>query len=111
MKYILINSSLLTRSMMIIMFLILGGCAVNPVTGKKQVALMSEAQELALGAESDPQIIAQFGLYDDAEMKSFIELHGNEMAAISHRPNLQFHFRILDSPVVNAFAVPGGYVY
>lgn len=111
MKYILINSSLLTRSTMIIMFLILGGCAVNPVTGKKQVALMSEAQELALGAESDPQIIAQFGLYDDAEMKSFIELHGNEMAAISHRPNLQFHFRILDSPVVNAFAVPGGYVY
>src|SRR5688572_21507744 len=111
MKNFLINSSLLTKSIIATLLVLVVGCAVNPVTGKKQVSLMSEAQELALGAESDPQIIAQFGLYEDAEMKSFIEKHGQEMAAISHRPNLQFHFRILDSPVVNAFAVPGGYVY
>ncbi len=87
------------------------GCAVNPVSGKKQIALMSEQQEIALGAESDPQIIAQFGLYENAAIQKFIDTRGQEMAAISHRPNLKFQFRILDSPVVNAFAVPGGYVY
>ncbi len=87
------------------------GCVANPVTGKKQLTLMSEQQEIALGAESDPQIIAQFGLYDNEALQKFIDLHGQEMARISHRPNLKYQFRILDSPVVNAFAVPGGYVY
>src|SRR5688572_24599202 len=82
-------------------------CAVNPVTGKKQISLMSEAQEIQLGAESDPQIVAQFGLYENAELQAFINKHGQEMADISHRPNLKWTFRILDSDVVNAFAVPG----
>lgn len=91
--------------------LFVAACAVNPVTGKKQISLMSEAQEIALGAESDPQIVAQFGLYENAELQSFINTHGQRMAAISHRPDLKWTFRILDSPVVNAFAVPGGYVY
>ena len=86
-------------------------CSTNPVTGKKQVSLMSEAQEIQLGAESDPAIVAQFGLYQNDEMQRFIEEKGQEMAAISHRPHLKFQFKILDSPVVNAFAVPGGYVY
>ena len=90
---------------------ILSGCAVNPVTGKKQLALMSEAQEIALGQQSDPQIIAEFGLYENATFQKFIDTHGQNMAAISHRPNIKYTFRVLDSPVVNAFAVPGGYVY
>jgi len=96
---------------LVCLFLTLMSCAVNPVSGKKQLALMSEQQEIALGAESDPQIIAEFGLYDNPEIQQFIDKHGQEMAAISHRPNLKYQFRILDSPVVNAFAVPGGYVY
>ena len=86
-------------------------CAVNPVTGKKQLALMSEAQEIALGAESDPQIIAEFGLYDNPTLQNFINKHGQEMVKISHRPNIKYQFKVVDSPVVNAFAVPGGYVY
>ena len=89
----------------------ISGCAVNPVTGKKQVSFMSEAQEIAMGADADPQIIAQFGLYDNEEIQKFINTHGQEMAAISLRPHLKYQFRILDSPVVNAFAVPGGYIY
>jgi predicted Zn-dependent protease len=72
---------------------------------------MSEAQEIQLGAEADPQIVAQFGLYEDPELQSFINSKGQQMADISHRPNLKWTFRIVDSPVVNAFAVPGGYVY
>lgn len=91
--------------------LILPSCAVNPVTGKKQFMLMSEQQEVALGAQYDPSVISTFGLYEDDELTSFITEKGNEIAKISHRPNLEYHFRILDSPVVNAFAVPGGYIY
>lgn len=86
-------------------------CARNPVTGKKELMLMSEGQELALGKESDPGILAQYGLYNNPTLQAFINEKGKEMAAISHRPNLPYEFKILDSPVVNAFAVPGGYVY
>jgi len=86
-------------------------CATNPVTGKKQVVLMSESQEIAMGQEADPQIIAQFGLYEDTALQNFINRKGREMAAISHRPGIQYNFRIVDSEVLNAFAVPGGYVY
>lgn len=86
-------------------------CAVNPVTGKKEFMLMSTNQEKALGASYDPQVIQQFGMYDDEKLQQFITLHGEKMGHISHRPELNYQFRILDSPVVNAFAVPGGYVY
>jgi len=72
---------------------------------------MSESKEIALGAEYDPQIVASFGLYEDEKIQAFINQKGQQMAKISHRPNLNFSFRVLDSPVVNAFAVPGGYVY
>ena len=72
---------------------------------------MSEAQELALGQEADPQIVSQFGLYDDPALQRFIDEKGQKMAAISHRSNIKYNFKILDSPVINAFAVPGGYVY
>ena len=90
---------------------LLNSCAVNPVTGKKEISFISAEQELALGAESDPAIIANYGLYDDDEIQAFINEKGKEMGAISHLPDLEYKFRILDSPVVNAFAVPGGYVY
>ncbi len=86
-------------------------CAKNPVTGKKQVTFMSPAQEQALGDQSDPQIVGAYGLYEDQRMQSFIDQKGSQMASVSHRPDLKFTFRILDSPVVNAFALPGGYVY
>jgi predicted Zn-dependent protease len=86
-------------------------CAVNPVSGKKQVVFMSEAQEIAMGQQADPEIVAYFGLYEDAALQKFINEKGQQMAAVSHRPNLKYEFKIVDSPVLNAFAVPGGYVY
>ncbi|MDI1322171.1 MAG: M48 family metalloprotease [Algoriphagus sp.] len=89
----------------------IGGCAVNPVSGKKQVVFMTEGQEIAMGQQSDPEVIAFFGLYDDPELQKFITEKGNELAAVSHRPKLAYEFKIVDSPVINAFAVPGGYVY
>ena len=91
--------------------LISNSCAVNPVTGKKQIVLMSESQEIAMGAAADPEILAQYGRYEDKILQDFITQKGNEMAAISHRPDLKYEFKIVDSEVLNAFAVPGGYVY
>ena len=72
---------------------------------------MSESQEKALGASSDPQIQAEFGVYGDEKLQTFLNEKGQAMAKISHRPALPFQFKVMDSPVVNAFAVPGGYVY
>lgn len=89
----------------------LNTCSTNPVTGKKQLVLMSEEQEIAMGKETDPQVIASFGLYEDKALQEFLVSEGRKMAAISHRPGLEYHFRIVDSDVINAFAVPGGYVY
>ena len=86
-------------------------CAVNPVTGKKQVMLMSEAQEVQLGISYDPQVVATFGLYNDPDLQNFVQAKGAEMGKISHRPNLEYHIKVVDSPVVNAFAVPGGFIY
>lgn len=91
--------------------LVLASCSRNPVTGKREVMLMSENQEISMGKSSDPQIVAQYGLYEDQRLQNFINAKGQEMARISHRPNLDYEFKILDSPVINAFAVPGGYVY
>ena len=85
-------------------------CAKNPVTGKNQVVLMSESQELAMGTEADPQVVAQFGLYEDSSLQRFIREKGQQMASVSHRPNIPYTFRIINSDVVNAFAIPG-YVY
>ena len=89
----------------------LSQCATNPVTGKRQVALISEEQEVAMGREADPAIVAQYGLYEDKDLQAFINEKGKQMGAISHRPNLDYQFRIVNSEVLNAFAVPGGYVY
>jgi predicted Zn-dependent protease len=86
-------------------------CAVNPVTGKKQLVLMSEAQEVAMGKDADPSIIQEYGLYENKELQDFINQKGKAMGAVSHRPNLEYNFRIVDSEILNAFAIPGGYVY
>lgn len=91
--------------------ILLSTCARNPVTGKREVMFMTEGQEIALGKQSDPQIVAAYGLYEDAKIQSFIQEKGIAMAAISHRPHLDYEFKVLDSPVINAFAVPGGFVY
>lgn len=104
------NSGIFIVTLLIFQLLITA-CARNPVTGKRQLVLMSENQEIAMGKEADPQIVQEYGLYEDEALQAFINEKGKEMAAISHRSNLDYEFKILDSPIINAFAVPGGYVY
>jgi predicted Zn-dependent protease len=103
----------LTRAVisLLLLSMLFGGCAVNPVTGSRELMLISEEQEIAMGKQSDPAIVAQYGLYQDETLQKFIDEKGQMMAQISHRPHLSYEFKIVDSPVVNAFALPGGYIY
>jgi len=87
------------------------GCAINPATGKRQLMLVSESQEIALGRENDKTITAQMGLYDDDALQAYVQWLGRRLAARSERPGLEWTFRVVDDPVVNAFALPGGYIY
>lgn len=96
---------------MIFIAIAMSTCATNPVTGKKNFVTVTEAQEIQMGKEYDPQVQAMYGVYQDDKIQKFINDKGQEMAKISHRPNLNYEFKVMDSPVVNAFAVPGGYVY
>jgi predicted Zn-dependent protease len=105
-SHILVNAVLFAAAVTIVV-----ACAVNPVTGKKQIMLMSEAQEVALGVSYNPQVLATFGEYADAELQAYVQAKGTEMGKISHRPALEYYVKVIDSPVVNAFAVPGGYIY
>ena len=91
--------------------LTLAACAVNPATGKRQLVLISESEEVQLGRDNDKAIVAQFGLYEDEALQRYVEQLGRRMAARSERPDLDWTFRVLDDPLVNAFALPGGYIY
>jgi len=91
--------------------LCMGSCATNPVTGNRELAFISESQEISMGQQADQSILAQYGEYDNPELKALVEDIGQRMVPISHRPSLDFHFRLLDDSIVNAFALPGGYVY
>lgn len=93
------------------LFTLLVSCYRNPVTGRNEISFMGEDQEKAMGAQSDPSVVAEFGRYEDKALQDFITTEGDKMVKVSHRPDLKFEFKILNSPVVNAFALPGGYVY
>ncbi len=99
------------RGIVLFLGLFLLSCAVNPVTGKREFMLISESEEIQLGEQSDQEIIRAYGLYHDPPLETYLGDLGARLVAVSHRPKLKFHFRLLDSPVINAFAVPGGYVY
>lgn len=90
---------------------IVAGCSVNPATGKRELNFVSTSQEISMGRESDPAILAEYGAYADTSLASFVNTVGRKLAAVSERPELDWHFRVLDTKVVNAFAVPGGYIY
>src|SRR2546430_4329575 len=91
--------------------LLFAGCARNPATGKNELMLVSESQEIQMGQQADSQVIASIGLYPDQALQSYIMDLGKKLAATSERPNLPWTFRVVDDPSVNAFAIPGGFVY
>ncbi|MEO5989040.1 MAG: M48 family metalloprotease [Candidatus Eisenbacteria bacterium] len=86
-------------------------CATNPATGKREFSLVSPDQEIAIGREGYAATIAEYGLYDDPRITAYVDSIGQRLAKSSELPTLQWHFTVLDDPVVNAFAMPGGYIY
>ncbi len=87
------------------------GCAINPVTGQHEFVLMSEEQELTLGRQGHAEVIKEYGIYDNVALQAFVQRVGEGLAAKSHRQDLVYRFTVLDSKEVNAFALPGGYIY
>jgi predicted Zn-dependent protease len=90
---------------------IFSSCATNPVTRQRELTLMSEAQEIAMGREADAQIKAEMGIYDDQALQQYVSRIGQQLARLSERPNLPWQFTVVDQPAINAFALPGGFIY
>jgi predicted Zn-dependent protease len=88
-----------------------GSCALNPATGSNQIMLVSEAQEIEMGRQADAAVVQSIGLYADPVWQRYIQQFGARLAATSERPKLPWTFRVVDDPAVNAFAIPGGFVY
>ena len=86
-------------------------CATNPATGRREISLMSEAQEISIGQEQDLLVKKEMGLYNDAALQQYVSAIGLSLAKLSERPNLPWHFAVVDQPAINAFALPGGYIY
>jgi predicted Zn-dependent protease len=91
--------------------LALQACATNPATGQKQLSLVGEGQEIAMGQQAARDVQASIGLYDDPELQSYVQQVGERLAAGSERPNLPWSFNVVDDASVNAFALPGGFIY
>jgi predicted Zn-dependent protease len=87
------------------------GCATNPATGKREFSLMSEDQEIQIGQSQDAEVRKEMGVYSDRTLQQYVSDIGLRLAQVSERPNLPWHFTIVDVPAINAFALPGGYIY
>ena len=91
--------------------LFLSACSSNPVTGKKNFSLISEQQELAMGAQAHRSVLKQMKKYNNARLQAYVNRIGQILAKQSHRNKIRYTFTVIDDPSVNAFALPGGYVY
>lgn len=97
--------------LLLCLLLFIPSCAVNPVTGKQELMLLSERDEISLGRETDIEIVKQYGIYEDPKLTAYLNGICQRLGKISHRSHLTYHFKIVDASVLNAFAVPGGYIY
>ncbi|MBS7808822.1 M48 family metalloprotease [Variovorax sp. PCZ-1] len=90
------------------------GCGtqtVNPVTGQQERSVMSEADEVREGAKAHQEILKEYGVLKNDRIQNYVNDIGQRLAKLSHRNQLKWTFTVLDSPEINAFALPGGYVY
>lgn len=94
-----------------VLIAVIYGCATNPVTGNQDLVLMSEKDEIELGKQVNQETLRHYSLYNDLELQNYVQYVGKKVAAKSHRKDLEYSFTVIDSPEVNAFALPGGYIY
>ena len=99
------------RASLTLVLVLATACATNPVTGKRELSLMSEAQEIQIGQSQDAEVRREMGVYRDPALQDYVSTIGLRLARASERPDLPWHFTVVDSPAVNAFALPGGYIY
>ena len=90
---------------------IAGSCATNPVTGKTELALVSESQEIAMGRQGAAEVTASIGLVADAALQSYVAHIGQTLAARTERPQLPWEYHVVEDAAVNAFAMPGGFIF
>ena len=103
---LVLGSTLLTSAL-----LTATACAVNPATGQRQFMLISESEEIEMGREADGPITESLGLYESEVLQTTVRDLGNQMASRSERPALPWSFKLVDDPMVNAFALPGGFIF
>ena len=101
----------LAYGLLSLLLALLAGCAVNPVTGQNQLMLVSEQEERQLGLQTQQSVNDEYGVYADTALQGYVDSVAQPLARVSHRPTLDWNFEVMDSPVVNAFAAPGGYVF
>ena len=94
-----------------VLALSLVGCPKNPATGERQLILVSERQMAEMGRQSARQVEATIGLYPDSGLQAYVSHIGKQIAAKTERPDLPWSFEVVDDPAVNAFALPGGYIF
>jgi len=87
------------------------GCAVNPVTGKREIMIYSDADEVEMGRKAHAEVLRQYGKYEDPILQRYVNDIGGNLAQVSHRPTIHYQYMVVDKPFINAFALPGGYVY
>jgi predicted Zn-dependent protease len=90
---------------------LVAGCAMNPATGQNEFNLVSESQEIAMGMQAAQEVAVQMGPYQDSVWQPYVSKLGQQLAASSERPQLPWQFTVVDDPQVNAFALPGGFIY
>ncbi len=96
----------------LVMLLTLPNCAKNPVSKNSEFVLMSEAQELELGQRMAFEVEKQMSLLpEDDPLVRYVDYVGQRMAAVSDRQDLFYRFNVVDDATINAFALPGGYIY
>jgi predicted Zn-dependent protease len=91
--------------------LLTAGCATNPATGKTDIVLMSESEEIKIGREMHEKMMAEGAAYDDAKLQAYVNRIGQQLAKNSDRPNIEYTFTVIDNENINAFATPGGFIY
>ena len=91
--------------------LTLQSCAINPATGQGNLVLTSERRELEIGEEEHAKVLASMRVVEDQRVNDYVTEVGQRVAQGSHRSDLEYTFTVIDSPEINAFALPGGYVY
>jgi len=88
-----------------------GAATVNPVTGRQERSVMNEEAEVREGAKAHQAVLSEYGVLKNERLQNYVNDIGQRLARLSHRAQLKWTFTVLDSPEINAFALPGGYVY